>query len=193
MVALYVASLVLTQTAPTAVVLTGPKVRAGVSDAELYSAAGYRAEAAAEGLLRTRGFLILDSKRAPEFAPRSSEEALELLRVALKTTGASAAVGIQVVSVNVTKPNQAPKPIEATMSGKPVQEKIKLPDPTRAEVTVKVWLLESGETRPYIDGKTPCGYESGHGQAKALVGSASRQAIEDVLRRFLRLRFPRGG
>ncbi len=191
MLGLCIASLVLAQATPSAVVLVGSRGLDRRYDAEQWAVAGYRAEAAAEGLLRDHGYQILDPKLLPEFAPKSAGQAHESLRAALKSSGASVAVGIQVLSVNVSTPDPVYQPKEVTLSGKPIPARSEIPKPSVAKVTVRVWLLESGEVKPYVDGKTPEGYGYSYGRDTKLLGDASKQAITDVLRRFLRLRSPR--
>lgn len=154
-----------------------------------------RAEAAAEGLLRAHGYVILDSRKVPEFELGPARETSTALQSVIDRSGSTVVVGIAILQCKLDAAVRQPVvPLAPKWPPERHDAQKRLPDRflDRANVELEVWLLERGEKRPYIEGKQPSATATGHCDVERLAGDAAQSCMEDVLRRFLRLRAPIG-
>ncbi len=144
------------------------------------------ARSVAEDSLSRIGYRIADPKGLPSFDPKGNTRAQ--LKFALQESNAVIAIAIHVAGLQV---RTVPDISAGTMKEASLKRVIPERDDCRknsAEVTLKVWLMEYGAEQPFIDGKTPTKCLSDWVEPGRLVGDAAGIAMEDVLRRFLRMR-----
>lgn len=171
-----------------------------------WDVAALRAEAAGEALLRAHGYTIYDSRKLGRFEPKDDAAATELLRRTV--SGGKIDVALAVSILDCTLNGAVREPISPVGPIWPTKRPIPFEDKSKPEagsgagkhstamnevsLKLKVWLLESGEARPFIDGKEPRTATAGACDLDRLAGEAAQRCMEDVLRRFIRLRAPIG-